>query len=108
VWVLLWICSWYDNGAEIEHPPFYQFITSDFEQCYEKKLACRKIISRIKPTEWYQDYWRAALKLVVHVLNQRSAAEDVVIFQGAPRHEPTIDEVVHDYQDLLKQDDFEL
>src|SRR5277367_4773944 len=50
-WVLLWICSRYDNGAEIEDPPFDDFITSDFKQCYEKKTSCRNIIIETKPTE---------------------------------------------------------
>jgi len=37
VWVLLWICSRYDNGAEIKDPPFNELITSDFLQCYAMK-----------------------------------------------------------------------
>jgi hypothetical protein len=27
-WALLWICSRYDNGTEIENPPFHQFEAS--------------------------------------------------------------------------------
>ena len=101
-WVLLWICSRYDKGAEIKRPPFKNFITSDFEQCYEKKYTCRKIITEIKPTASYQDYWRAAVRLIFHILKQMSAEEEDT-FEGAPRLEPTDDEVVRDYQDILQR-----
>jgi Fungal protein kinase len=95
-WVLLWICSRYDNGAEIKHPPFKNFVTSDFEQYYEKKHSCGKTIKTTKPTESYQDYWRAAVRLIFHVLKQTSAVDEDT-FEGAQRLEPTDDEVVRDY-----------
>ena len=101
-WVLLWICSRYDNGAEIEDPPFNQFITSGFEQCRAMKLDCRTTIIKIKPAASCEAFWCAAVRLVIHVLNQLSATEDAILC-GKPRHEPTFDEVVRDCQDVLKK-----
>jgi Fungal protein kinase len=104
-WVLLWICSRYDKGAEIEHPPFKEFITSDFSLCCVMKRSCDLTIRQIKPTASYQNYWRAAYELVFHVLDKMAAANRVLT-RGAPRLEPTDDEVVRDYQDVLKQAGF--
>jgi Fungal protein kinase len=103
-WVLLWICARYDNGAE-NKAPFKEFITSDFQQCYEKKHSCGQTIPKIQPTASYVRFWAAAAELIFHVLDQMSATERNK-FRGAPRHEPTIDEVVHGYQDVLKNAGF--
>jgi hypothetical protein len=103
--VLPWICSRYDNGAEIEDPPFKDFIISDFSLCRAMKHSCGKIIIEIKATASYRDYRHAPVKLIFHVLNQKSAAWQE-IFRGALRGEPTNDEVIRDYQDILKKASF--
>jgi serine/threonine protein kinase len=106
-WVLLWICSRYENGAEIEDPPFGGFITSDFLRCYESKCSCGMTLSEINPTASYQEYWRAAYELVYYILDQMSAADRAIV-RGKPRHEPTDDKVVHDYQVVLKKAGFDV
>jgi Fungal protein kinase len=104
-WVLLWICARYDNGAEIEDPPLNKFITSGFRQCFLSKYSCGKTIIEIKPTASYQIFWRAAVKLVFHVLGQIFATDEAKCF-GEPTPEPTDDEVVCNYQDVLREAGF--
>ena len=101
VWVLLWICSRYDNGAEIKNPPFNQFITSDFLQCYEKKHTCGTEISKIKPTASYEKYWLAPVRLIEEILIRRLVTE-----LCKARREPTDDKVVWDVEDVLKKAGF--
>jgi Fungal protein kinase len=57
VWVLLWICSRYDEGAEIEQPPLKEFITSNFLQHYKEKRSFGQTFAEIKHIASYRDYW---------------------------------------------------
>jgi hypothetical protein len=100
-WVLLWICSRYDNGAEIKNPPFSQFITFDFLQCYEKKHTCGTEISKIKPTASYENYWLAPVRLIEEILIRRLVTE-----LRKAKHEPTDDKVVWNVEDVLKKAGF--
>jgi Fungal protein kinase len=97
-WVLLWICSRYDNGAEINNPPFNEFITSDYSQCYKEKLTCGTKITQTKPTASHEDFWPVLIQLIRRILERRYAIE-----LGEARPELTDDEVVGFYQDVLKK-----
>jgi hypothetical protein len=105
VWVLLWICSRYDNGAEIDNPPFDDFITSNFLQCSRYKRTCEETILKLAPRKSYENDWPAAIELVYHVVSQQYASRTGK-FASAPRIEPTNDEKVRDYQGRLKDAGF--
>ena len=113
MWVLLWIFARYDNGAEIKKPPFDEFFTSNFLQCYEKKSTCDRTIPNIKPTTSYKDYWSAAVQLLIHFRRHatiRADARMLAALANRTQLEPEDDNdaVVQELQDVLKNAGFDI
>jgi serine/threonine protein kinase len=104
VWVLLWICSRYDNGAEIKNPPFNEFITSDFYHCYKIKFSCGMTIAETKPTASYQRFWLGARQLNNWFVQQH--LNRTLSLEVAP--EPTNDEVAETIRNLLEKAGFDV
>jgi hypothetical protein len=93
-WVLFWICCRYDNGKVISNPPLSDFITLDYNQCFEKKYTIFSKIPSIQPTPSYEGFWPAAIELLVWPIDRRISNERLrSIRPSMSVPEPCIDEV---------------
>ena len=105
-WVLLWICSRYDNGAEIKNPPFNEFITSDFMQCYAMKHSCGNTIGTIKPTASYERFWPVVVELFATLVLMRHVVRTVSALRARLEDEDD-DDAVLEFQDVLTKAGFD-
>jgi len=99
-WVLLWICCCYEDGNDIGHALLDGFLTGNFETCLEKKFTLFSgRIYRLDPTPSYDKrYLSVATELLYRSFLRRSKKE--------PQVEPTIDEVIEVYGDVLEKAGF--
>ena len=102
-WVLLWICCRYDNGKEIKNAPLGEFITHDYNQCFEKKRTIFPRIYKIPPTPSYIQYWDAAIELLTWPFELRSNQEI-----RRALGELSTDEVVGKYSAALESKGFSI
>ena len=102
-WVLLWICCRYNNGKEISNPPLGDFITNDYTWCFGEKCAIYGTsAANITPTDSYQQFWTAAVSLVLLFLKQRGDRQQKTLHK-MPIVEPTIDEVVQECRKAVEE-----
>ena len=101
-WVLLWICCRYEDGKEIHEAPLSDFVTDDFTMCYAKKFSF--LNRKLAATTSYKPYWRVVIDLLYWSIKTQLRQ-----MQGptAPEEEPTIDEVIEIYRNILEKEGFE-
>jgi hypothetical protein len=100
LWVLLWICSRYDNGREISNPPLDELLTTSFEECFKNKRSIAILVKRGTPS--YGSFWTCAFLLVQWVLNLRTDLEVADIAGDGTSAEPTMDDVIDSIRKIIE------
>lgn len=101
-WVLLWISCRYENGKEIRNPPLGEFITSDYNRCFEGKHAIISKLKDIAATPSYENSWDASVSLVTLFVSQRYQRELNALRRDGSPSEQAIDEIVQSCQKALE------
>jgi hypothetical protein len=105
-WVLLWICCRFEDGKEIHNAPLSELITYDFNMCRAMKLDFLE--RQLVATTSYKPYWRAVKDLLNWAVDHRLKTRRRQIDEPtAPEEEPTIDEVIGIYRNILEKRGFE-